>query len=119
MFVEQPLASPGSSKHCHGILITLLNVKKITCALNYLDPVLEAKVDDIIIPLLPKGLGVLVEADLDDVEVLGKFGEGGNGIAQQHVQPAVGLPELLVQVVQALQQEGHLVVLAGPASVII
>ena len=94
-------------------------MRQITYALKYINLVLDAEVLDSIISLQPEGLRVLVEADLDDVEVLGKLGEGGDGIAQQHVQPPPGLPELLVQVVQALQQEGHLVVLAGPASVII
>ena len=92
-------------------------MRQITYALKYINLVLDAEVLDSVISLQPKGLRVLVEADLDDVEVLGEFGEGGDGIAQQHVQPAAKVPELLVQVVQALQEEGHLVVLTIPALV--
>ena len=89
-------------------------VTYITYAFYYSNLVGQAEVLDSVIPLQPKGLGVLVEADLDNVEMFGKLGNHIYRIALNDVQAAAELPELLVQVIQALQEEGHLVVLACP-----
>ena len=94
-------------------------VTYVTYAFYYSNLVGQAEVLDSVIPLQPKGLGVLVEADLDNVEMFGKLGNHSYRIALNDVQAAAELPELLVQVIQALQEEGHLVVLAIPASVIL
>ena len=95
--------------------LTNILVTFVTYAFNYSDLVGHTEVLDSVIPLQPKGLGVLVKADLDDVKVFGKLSNCSYRIALYDVQPAANFPELLVQVIQALQEEGHLVVLACPA----
>merc|ERR1719167_1940287 len=65
-----------------------------------------------IVSFQPVSFAVLVEADPDHVEVLAQLGEDLHGFAQHHVQGSTALGEGLVQVLQALQQELHLVELA-------
>ena len=67
-----------------------------------------------IVSFQPISLAVLVKADPDHVEVLAQLGEHLHGFAQHHVQGSTALGEGLVQVLQTLQQELHLVELAKP-----
>ena len=93
----------------------MICIDRFTYGLGDLDLVADAEVLDGVVE--PERLGVLVEAEPSDVEVLGDLVEDGHGVPEQHVEPAALLLELLVQVLQALQQEGHLVVLAHPMQV--
>ena len=82
--------------------------------LHNFDLVACAEVFHSIVSFQPVSLAVLVEADPDHVEVLAQLGEHLHRLAQHHVQGSTALGEGLVQVLQALQQELHLVELAKP-----
>ena len=85
-----------------------------TCTDFHLYSIFHAEVLQAIVTFEPASLAVLVEADSDDVEMLDEHGKDLQGLAKDHVEPAPLLPQLAVQVLQALQQELHLVEFTQP-----
>ena len=77
--------------------------------LHHLDPLRPTESLDGAVSVLPDCLAVLVETEPADGEVLADHLDHLHWLALNQVQLAPVVPELRVQVLQTLQQEGNLV----------
>ena len=73
--------------------------------LRHRDPQLLAHGQNVLVPDLTVGLGVLLKGEVVDVPLLEQGGQDVGGLAADHVQAGVELAEGEVEVLQALEEE--------------